>query len=110
MARRLFDAHFHVVDPAHPLVENNGFLPDPFTVADYRARVRDLNVCGGAMRAVLGVNPGALMAGTDVPSTRAKHPFADDDLALIERVALEVGGEQAADDVFWNNAAGWYLR
>lgn len=49
MARRLFDAHFHVVDPAHPLVENNGFLPDPFTVADYRARVRDLNVCGGAV-------------------------------------------------------------
>lgn len=62
------------------------------------------------VRAVLGVNPGALMAGTDVPSTRAKRPFADDDLALIERVALEVGGEQAADDVFWNNAAGWYLR
>ena len=48
MARRLFDAHFHVVDPAHPLVENNGFLPDPFTVADYRARVRDLNVWNNA--------------------------------------------------------------
>ncbi|MBR7503743.1 hypothetical protein KCW65_27045, partial [Mycobacterium tuberculosis] len=30
------------IDPAHPLVENDGFLPDPFTVADYRARVAHL--------------------------------------------------------------------
>jgi hypothetical protein len=37
----IFDAHFHVIDPRFPLVPNQGFLPDPFTVADYRARLVD---------------------------------------------------------------------
>jgi predicted TIM-barrel fold metal-dependent hydrolase len=36
---RIFDAHFHIIDPRFPLVPNQGFLPDPFTVADYRDRV-----------------------------------------------------------------------
>lgn len=30
-----FDAHFHIIDPAHPNQENNGFTPEPFVVADY---------------------------------------------------------------------------
>ncbi|SCX40837.1 Predicted metal-dependent hydrolase, TIM-barrel fold [Klenkia marina] len=46
---RLFDAHLHVVDPAFPLVPNQGFVPEPFTVADYRARVAGLDVVGGAV-------------------------------------------------------------
>lgn len=32
--RPVFDAHLHIVDPLFPLVENNGYLPDPFTVDD----------------------------------------------------------------------------
>ena len=251
MPRPLFDAHFHVIDPTHSLVENNGFMPDAFTAQDYVARVDGLGVGGGAvvsgsfqgfdqgyltealavlgpnfvgvtqlpadvssksiseldragvravhfnlkrggsagvddlellanrvfdvagwhtelyvdarelpdlervltrlprvsidhlgmhedglkallrlvehgamvkatgfgrveldpasaMRAILRTNPGALMVGTDLPSTRARRPFADADLALAEEVALELGGEQLADDVFWNNAAGLY--
>lgn len=251
MPRPLFDAHFHVIDPTHSLVENNGFMPDAFTAQDYVARVDGLGVGGGAvvsgsfqgfdqgyltealavlgpnfvgvtqlpadvssksiseldragvravrfnlkrggsagvddlellanrvfdvagwhtelyvdarelpdlervltrlprvsidhlgmhedglkallrlvehgamvkatgfgrveldpasaMRAILRTNPGALMEGTDLPSTRARRPFAVADLALAEEVALELGGEQLADDVFWNNAAGLY--
>src|SRR3954471_12600830 len=34
---RVFDAHFHVIDPRFPLVPNQGYLPDSFTVDDYRA-------------------------------------------------------------------------
>ncbi|RLY94506.1 2-pyrone-4,6-dicarboxylate hydrolase [Kocuria tytonicola] len=49
MVQRLFDTHLHIVDPAHPLVENNGFLPEPFTVADYRDRTAGLNIEGGAV-------------------------------------------------------------
>lgn len=45
----LFDAHFHIVDPRFPLVPNNGYLPDPFTAADYRKRVAALNIGGGAV-------------------------------------------------------------
>jgi predicted TIM-barrel fold metal-dependent hydrolase len=35
---RVFDAHFHVIDPRFPLVPNEGYLPDPFPVEDYRRR------------------------------------------------------------------------
>jgi predicted TIM-barrel fold metal-dependent hydrolase len=45
----LFDAHLHIVDPRFPLVANQGFLPAPFTVADYRARTAGLAVNGGAV-------------------------------------------------------------
>jgi len=35
---RIFDTHLHIVDARFPLVPNEGFLPEPFTVDDYRAR------------------------------------------------------------------------
>jgi predicted TIM-barrel fold metal-dependent hydrolase len=45
----VFDAHFHVIDPRFPLLPNNGFLPEPFTVGDYLQRVDGLHVTGGAV-------------------------------------------------------------
>jgi predicted TIM-barrel fold metal-dependent hydrolase len=42
----VFDAHLHVIDPRFPLVANQGYVPDPFTVEDYRAAV---DVAGGAV-------------------------------------------------------------
>jgi predicted TIM-barrel fold metal-dependent hydrolase len=45
----IFDSHLHIIDPSHPLVENNGFMPDPFTVADYQARIDGLGIAGGAV-------------------------------------------------------------
>jgi len=45
----VFDAHFHIIDPAYPLVPNNGFLPDPFTCDRYLADARPLGVAGGAV-------------------------------------------------------------
>ena len=49
MTQPVFDTHLHIIDPAHPLVENNGYLPDPFTVTDYQTRVQGLGVAGGAV-------------------------------------------------------------
>lgn len=46
------------------------------------------------------------MAGTDLPSTRAPRPFADEHLSLIRDV-LTAEQAQAA---LWGNAAGLYLR
>lgn len=43
---RVFDTHLHIVDPRFPLVPNQGYLPDPFTVADYRGR---FTAAGGAV-------------------------------------------------------------
>ncbi len=45
----LFDAHLHIIDPAHPLIPNQGFLPAPFTVADYRTRLSAYDLRGGAV-------------------------------------------------------------
>jgi predicted TIM-barrel fold metal-dependent hydrolase len=45
----VFDAHLHVIDPRFPLVANQGYVPQPFTVDDYRAATAALNVVGGAV-------------------------------------------------------------
>jgi predicted TIM-barrel fold metal-dependent hydrolase len=45
----VFDAHFHVIDGRFPLVANDGYVPPPFTVDDYRAVAEPLGVVGGAV-------------------------------------------------------------
>ncbi|SDJ36504.1 amidohydrolase family protein [Salimicrobium halophilum] len=48
---RIFDAHLHIIEPGYPLVENEGYLPEPFTCQDYRERTDSLSapVEGGAV-------------------------------------------------------------
>jgi predicted TIM-barrel fold metal-dependent hydrolase len=48
-ARPFFDAHFHVIDSRFPLSANDGFVPEEFTVAQYRERTAGLGVVGGAV-------------------------------------------------------------
>lgn len=45
----IFDAHFHIIDPRFPLIENNGYLPDTFTCDDYLERIKGYNLIGGAV-------------------------------------------------------------
>ncbi len=45
----IFDAHFHIIDKAYPLVANQGFLPEAFTVADYQKKTEALNIKAGAI-------------------------------------------------------------
>jgi predicted TIM-barrel fold metal-dependent hydrolase len=46
---KLFDAHLHIIDGRFPLVPNNGFIPDEFTCDDYRRRMQDYDLQGGAV-------------------------------------------------------------
>lgn len=46
---KLFDAHFHVIDPRFPLVPNHGYLPDRYTTRDYLDRTAQYCLCGGAV-------------------------------------------------------------
>ena len=46
---KLFDSHFHIIDKRFPLLENNGFVPDEYTCADYLDRVKDYPLVGGAV-------------------------------------------------------------
>ncbi|MEC3920458.1 amidohydrolase family protein [Nocardia sp. CDC160] len=45
----MFDAHLHIFDPRFPLSENEGYLPDPYTIADYRKRMSRFDIDGGAV-------------------------------------------------------------
>ncbi|WP_434677459.1 amidohydrolase family protein [Pseudomonas sp. R1-18] len=45
----VFDAHCHIIDPGFPLIPNDGYLPEPFTVPDYLAQATPLGVAGGAV-------------------------------------------------------------
>ena len=45
----IFDAHCHIIDGAYPLMPNNGYLPDFFSVDDYLSRTERLGIVGGAV-------------------------------------------------------------
>ncbi|MHC5249391.1 amidohydrolase family protein [Enterococcus sp. LJL90] len=48
---KLFDSHFHIIEPGFPLIENNGFLPEFYTVEDYQGELAasGLEAVGGAV-------------------------------------------------------------
>jgi predicted TIM-barrel fold metal-dependent hydrolase len=54
----VFDAHLHIIDPRFPPVASQGYVPEPFTVDDYRAATAGMVVVGGAVVA------GSFQAGT----------------------------------------------
>ncbi|NNH75931.1 amidohydrolase family protein [Nocardia uniformis] len=45
----MFDAHVHIVDPRFPLIENEGYMPAPYTIADYKRRMSRFDIDGGAL-------------------------------------------------------------
>jgi len=49
LKQKYFDCHFHIIDKNFPVVPNQGFMPDPFTTADYLARMKAVDLCGGAV-------------------------------------------------------------
>lgn len=63
----------------------------------------DLDVAR-ALRTFHATDPAALLFGTDLPSTRARRPFRDDDVTLV----LDALGKDAAAAVLHDNAAAWY--
>ncbi|NOZ83768.1 MAG: 2-pyrone-4,6-dicarboxylate hydrolase, partial [Epsilonproteobacteria bacterium] len=46
---KVFDSHFHIIDKNFPLVPNQGYLPDNFSVEDYKKRTENYNIVGGAV-------------------------------------------------------------
>lgn len=56
------------------------------------------------LQQIAAVDPGALMFGTDLPSTRAPRPFAPADIALLENAL----GPDLARRALRDNALEWY--
>lgn len=46
---KIFDAHFHIIDPAYPLAENNGYLPESFTIENYKQTTQGVDITGGTI-------------------------------------------------------------
>jgi predicted TIM-barrel fold metal-dependent hydrolase len=49
MHQPIFDAHLHIINPAFPLIPNDGYLPSPYTVDNYRAQAKPLGITAGAI-------------------------------------------------------------
>ena len=46
---KIFDAHFHIINSTYPLVANDGYIPDEFTIADYQHKTSEFNIIGGTV-------------------------------------------------------------
>ena len=57
-----------------------------------------------ALKELHTANPQSLMFGSDLPSTRAPRPYADEDYLLV----VETLGHEAARAVFYDNAERFY--
>lgn len=44
-----FDAHFHIIDNHFPLIENQGYMPPNYVVANYKRDTDSLDIQGGAV-------------------------------------------------------------
>ena len=63
----------------------------------------DFNIAA-ALKSLYSANPEALMFGSDLPSTRAPHPYSHDDFKLVAKTL----GKCAAIKVFSQNAVDFY--
>ncbi len=46
---KIFDSHFHIINPEYPLFENNGYLPTNFTIDNYKSKLEKQEIIGGAI-------------------------------------------------------------
>lgn len=105
----LFDSHFHIIDQRFPLTPNNGFLPEDMICADYRVRMKQYDLRGGAivsgsfqafdqsylLDALYTLGP--LFVGvTQLPSTVSDQEILDLDSAGVRalRFNLKRGGSE----------------
>jgi predicted TIM-barrel fold metal-dependent hydrolase len=97
-ARPMFDSHMHVFDPRYPMTPNAGFLPGPFTIDDYLARLRSLPVslAGGAVvsASTQGFDQSYLLAALNrlgpgwVGVTQLPDSVPDEELMALDRAGV----------------------
>jgi predicted TIM-barrel fold metal-dependent hydrolase len=127
---QLFDAHLHIIDPRFPLVANQGYLPAPFTIGDYRARTAGYDLVGGAvvsgsfqafdqsyLRAALAELGPGFVGVTQLPATVSDAEILDLHSAGVRAVRfnLKRGGSAEIDDLEAmalrvHGLAGWHVE
>ena len=127
---KLFDAHFHIIDPRFPLVPNAGYVPGRYTSSDYLERIQAYRPEGGAI--VSGsfqaydqdylvdalARLGSAYAGvTQLPATVTDEEILDLDVAGVRaiRFNLKRGGSESVnhmDEMARRvyELAGWHVE
>lgn len=59
----LFDSHLHIIDPEYPLYENQGYLPEPFTVNDYQTALSQMSLTS-SLTSEYTLTGGAIVSGS----------------------------------------------
>ncbi|WP_454196328.1 amidohydrolase family protein [Nocardia sp. Marseille-Q1738] len=125
----MFDAHLHIFDPRFPLAENEGYLPEPFTIADYRKRMSRFDISGGAVvsGSFQGTDQSYLKAALAelgegwVGVTRLDLDATDEEIIELDRIgvrALRFNLKRAAADITEmtlqalraHELAGWHVE
>lgn len=106
----VFDAHRYILDPRFPLIENQGFTPEPYTIEDYERDTDGLGVTGGAVvsssfhttdQAFMRSALGTLGAGW-VGVTQLDADVSDEDIVDLDAVgvrAIRLNLKRGATDV-----------
>jgi Amidohydrolase len=119
----VFDAHLHIIDPRFPLVANQGYVPEPFTVDDYRAAI---DVIGGAvvsgsfqafdqsylLDALERLGPG-FVGVTQLPATVTDEEILALDAAGVRAVRFNLHRGGSLDDDLAHRVhelAGWHTE
>jgi len=96
MPVKIFDSHLHIIDYEFPLIENNGFLPDEFTVKDYLKQANALNIVAGVVvsGSFQGFDQGYLLAALKqlgpgfVGVTQLPASTSDDEILELNRAGV----------------------
>lgn len=127
---QVFDSHLHIIDPRFPLVPNQGYIPEPFTCADYLNRAKPLDIAGGAVvsGSFQGYNQthlldalqtlGSSFVGvTQLPSTVADAKIRELDRAGVRAVRFNLKRGVSADESVLSSFAkriyklvGWHVE
>jgi len=111
---KVFDSHFHIIDKRFPLVKNQGYLPDDFSVTDYLARTNEYDIAGGAivsgsfqafeqkyLLAALDELGPAFVGVTQLPATVSDEELINLDNAGVRAVRfnLKRGGSERVENL-----------
>lgn len=128
--QRVFDAHFHIIDPRYPLIANHGYVPPAFTCDDYLQRMRGVALAGGAV--VAGsfqgfdqawlINALRQLGPSFVGVAQIPHTITDAEVLELNRAGvravrfnLKRGGSEAIDHLGRlarrvHELAGWHAE
>jgi predicted TIM-barrel fold metal-dependent hydrolase len=130
LQQKFFDCHFHIIDKSFPMVPNQGFMPDAFTSEDYLARLKTVELCGGAVVSgsfqafdqsylfhALKVLGPTFAGVTQVPQTVSDQELRELDSAGVRAVRFNVkrGGSEEVHHLEGmarrvHELAGWHIE